>query len=47
MYDIVAQIIGTSATPQDVTAICGVIIVVLTVVFIDLIRDIIHCFMRG
>lgn len=47
MYDIVAQIIGSNATPLEVTAICGVIIVVLTIVFIDLIRDIIHSFMRG
>lgn len=47
MYDIILQIIGSNATPQEVTAICGVIIVVLTVVFIDLIRDIFHCFMRG
>lgn len=54
MYDIVSQIIGhnwfgEAASEQEfIYCICGALILLFTVVFVDLIRDIIRSFVwRG
>lgn len=47
MYDIVAQVIGSNASPEVINFTCSGLILLLTVVFIDMIRDIIFAFMRG
>lgn len=53
MYDLIANIIDHSwqsnytSDQQYIYYICGALIVILTVVFIDVIRDIIRSFTRG
>lgn len=53
MYDIIEQIIkhqyvsNYSGDQQYIYYICGALIVLLTVIFIDVIRDIIRGFVRG
>lgn len=47
MYDIIVQIIGQDVDPQLVNSICGAVIGLLAVVFIDIIRDIFSSFLRG
>lgn len=51
LFDIVKNVIfGSSITAIDesvVLAICGVLVVIFSVVFIDLIRDIFRAFLRG
>lgn len=50
MYDIIMGIIGhayVSGEPQYVYYICGALICILTVVFVDFIKDIFSGFFRG
>lgn len=52
MYDIIRNIIDHnwatgSSDQQYIYYICGALIVVLTVVFVDIIRDIFRSFTRG
>lgn len=53
MYDLIANIIdhtwqsNYSSDQQYIYYICGALIVILTVIFIDVIRDIIRSFIRG
>lgn len=50
MYQVVANIIGSSGqavSSDTIVAICGGLILLLTVVFVDLIRDIFSGFIRG
>lgn len=46
MYDVVVSVLGRDVE-QIVPAICGALICLLTVVFIDFIKDIISGFFRG
>lgn len=53
MYDLITNIIDHSwqsnytSDQQYIYYICGALIVLLTVIFIDVIRDIIRSFIRG
>lgn len=53
MYDLIANIIdhtwqsNYTSDQQYIYYICGALIVILTVIFIDVIRDIIRSFIRG
>lgn len=46
MYDIVISVLGTNGA-EIAPAVCGAMIPLLTVVFIDLIKDIFSGFFRG
>lgn len=47
MFDIVSQVIGGAPSADVVFTVCGVLAIVLTVKFIEIIGDIIRSFMRG